>query len=267
MSRSAQDERGRGEAQGRQAERGGGRGRRGQDHHPCPRGPEGDGDEGGTAQGAAVKRSTHTGGNSNLGASRSADENPFFFSCMGSCGSQGAASPTHLGVTRGWRGALLAAALGALIVLLQLSACAHAKPTLASVFLVDPQGVPLELEPGRVTVVEVCASWADACLFNVRAVSELCKLRCGDEVRAISVILDDPPGPAVDSYRGVFATTQELALPTPEAIAGESALGSLHEIPAFFIFDRSGRLVDEVRGGVVSAGRIITRVDALLGRG
>jgi hypothetical protein len=154
----------------------------------------------------------------------------------------------------------------ALLALL-VAACAHGgKGRIESVVLLDPEGMPLDLAPGRVTVVEACASWADACLFNVRAVDEMCKLRCGDEVRAISLVLDSASEPAIESYRSVFKVSQEIAIPTPEMLAGTSALGDLSAIPAFYIFDKDGRLVDEVRGGIVSAGRIITRVDALLGR-
>lgn len=154
--------------------------------------------------------------------------------------------------------------------LLALSGCAHvgapATPqTLASIDVQRADGTVTRLSDhlGKLVVLDVCAAWSNPCLLNARAVDQVCQAACGDDVVVISMLLDEPGAPALLSYRDVLGASQTLVLPGPDAVAGRSVLGSLAGIPRLVIFDREGRIAEDITGGVVSPAGILRRLDEL----
>lgn len=158
----------------------------------------------------------------------------------------------------------------ALAALLGLSSCAHPgearlPSTLASIDVVDPGKGPASLAPllGKVVVLEVCAAWSDACLLNARALDEVCRAACGEDVAVVSLLLDDPGRAAVESYREVLGVSQKVLLPGPRTREGASVLGPIEGIPRLVLFLRDGRIAEDVVGAVVSPQGILERVEAL----
>jgi hypothetical protein len=147
--------------------------------------------------------------------------------------------------------------------------CAHgaqgARDPRATIDTVDVDGRVATLASfgEKVVVLDVCAGWSDACLINAAELEKVCNARCGSDVAVVSLLMDQPGEPALRSYREVMGVHYELRLPGARAAAGESELGSLADIPRLVIFDRDGRVVDDIKGGVLSAAGVLRRLGEL----
>lgn len=150
--------------------------------------------------------------------------------------------------------------------------CAHAPAAssagLSSVDLrdADDTGASLRRYQGKILVLDLCAAWSDPCLLNARALDEACQIACGDDVAMVSLLLDEPGQPALASYREVLEVHQDVWLPGPRSQAGNSVLGPLQGIPRLVVWDREGRIVEDVAGGVTTRAALLRRVERLRGR-
>ena len=160
--------------------------------------------------------------------------------------------------------------LALLPVLAFLGSCAHlstpsAQGALASIDVMDESGATssLGVHLGKRVVLDVCASWTDACLLNARALDEVCRTACGEGVEVITLLLDDQGATALQSYRKVLGVTHRVALPGARTRAGQSALGDVSGIPRLVLFDREGRIVEDITGGIVSTAGILRRLHEL----
>jgi hypothetical protein len=138
-------------------------------------------------------------------------------------------------------------------------------PALATIAVVDEGGRETNLSYliGKVVVLDVCAAWSDACIANATVFSRVCADLCGDDVELLTLLLDDIAGPARHSYHSVLEVKQRVLLPAPSAFNGESALGSLAGIPRVVFFNRSGHLVDDVSGAVISEDGLRAQIEKL----
>ena len=156
------------------------------------------------------------------------------------------------------------------LTLLALVGCAHTpddgRAPLHAVDVVDAQGAgsTLAFTQGKVTVVDVCAAWADACLINAREISQACESVCGDDVAMVSILLDETGPQAIESYYDVLGAQQQVFSPGARARAGDTVLGELTGVPVLYLFDADGDLVERVDGAVINAPGLVRRVKDLL---
>lgn len=144
-------------------------------------------------------------------------------------------------------------------------ACAHAQgamSALSSIETVDKDGRRgnLAYAAGDVVVIDICAAWSDPCLANAKAMSQACELLCGDGVTMVSILLDELGKEAVSSYENILGVKQTVLLPGPNTIAGQSVLGDMSGIPRLVIFDRDGKVKENLTGAVISGSGLIKRV-------
>ena len=135
------------------------------------------------------------------------------------------------------------AALGAL-----LPAAAGAGPKPAVITLVDLRGT-MKRRQGRPLLLHVWASWCAPCVHELPLVATLLReaRARGIEVRSLS--LDEPSERAtarmvrvLDERGGEAIDRTILRLDDPDAVVAQVDPGWAGEIPAFFIYDRAGKL-------------------------
>ena len=148
--------------------------------------------------------------------------------------------------------------------------CAH-QSRIAPVFLseikvltAEGESLNLDYALGKVTVLDICAAWNNACLHNARMLSKACDELCGDDVEMMSILLDDLHDAAMNSYRNVLSVRQKLYIPGEDFRNGKTNLGPLYDIPRLLIFNRDGRLVKDIRGAVISGDGLIDQLKKLL---
>jgi hypothetical protein len=157
-----------------------------------------------------------------------------------------------------------------LLALLTCQACAHQSRTtptfLSEINVLTEAGESLNLgyALGKVTVLDICAAWNNACLHNARMLSKACAQLCGDDVEMMSILLDDLHDAAMNSYREVLSVRQKVYIPAEDFRTGETSLGALNDIPRLVIFDRDGRLIKDIRGAVISGDGLIDQLKKLL---
>lgn len=174
---------------------------------------------------------------------------------------------------RGLLLALAGALLGAVCALGPIGGCAHGAESsgqdprsTVDLRLPDDGLTTLRAVGGQITVLDICAGWSAPCVENARAMSEACDVVCDEEVAVVTMLLDEQGQAAVESYREVLGASHTVVLAGPRSLAGESALGSVLDIPRVVIIAPDGRITEDEVGGVVSAVGIVKRVRDLQGR-
>lgn len=188
--------------------------------------------------------------------------------------SLGFPTATHLlpatETTHPWRARrhLWVALMGVLLVEV---ACAHggallgtSRADLAAIDVIDGGGhlTTLSRYRGRRIVLDLCAAWSTPCMLNAKALDEVCRVRCGDEVAVVSILLDEIGEPARQGYRDVMGFRHDVYLPGPAMRQGRSPLGDVSVIPRLLIIGPEGNVEEDIRQGVVSAARLLERLPA-----
>ena len=136
------------------------------------------------------------------------------------------------------------------------------KGGLPAVDVVDPhtgRAGTMAFAVGKVTFVDVCVAWSDACLINAQALSEACKVVCREGTEVVSILLDEQGAAAADSYQDVIGVAHKVLLPGPRVRAGDTVLGDVTGVPILYVFDADGDLDERVDGAVVNAPGLIER--------
>lgn len=155
------------------------------------------------------------------------------------------------------------------LLLVMFQGCAHfsedRKNVLSEIDVFTEEGAERNLgyALGKITVMDICAAWSNACLHNARMVDKACVQLCGDDVEMMSILLDDLHEAALQSYRNVLMVHQKLYRPSDAFRFGKTSLGPLRSIPRLLIFDRQGRLVKDIKGGVISAEGLVQQISKL----
>jgi hypothetical protein len=161
---------------------------------------------------------------------------------------------------------VLALLLPLVLHLALLQSCAHfgedKKNILSEITVLTEEGVERNLgyALGKITVVDICAAWSNACLHNATMMDKACVQLCGDDVEMMSILLDDLHEAALHSYRNVLMVHQKLYTPSEDFRTGKTPLGPLRSIPRLLIFDRQGRLVKDIEGAVISAEGLVQQI-------
>jgi len=147
--------------------------------------------------------------------------------------------------------------------------CAHepvGPPPLGTIDYIDDEGSvrTLAAHHGKIVVLDLCVASVDPCLFNARAVSEVCDSICGDGVVMISLLFDVLGPAAVTSYRSVLKAKQRVHEAGPRLRSEASALGKVDNVPRLVIFDRDGRIVEDIAGMMIPNKKLSAVIDELL---
>ena len=113
---------------------------------------------------------------------------------------------------------------------------------------------------GTMVVIDICAAWNDACLHNAQMIDRACREICDDSLQMMTVLLDDLYEQAMQSYRDVLGVQHPIYRPSAEFREGNTSFGPLNEIPRLLVFDRRGRLIEDIRGGVISSDGLIQQL-------
>lgn len=124
----------------------------------------------------------------------------------------------------------------------------------------------LDVSRGRVVVLDLCVSSANACALNARILDEAQLGLAGESVQFLTVLLDEGPlgVAAVQSYANTLGLSHPVFLAGPRVRAGTSALGDSTYVPRLVILDVEGRIVLDDSGGVISVEGLVNRVRPLL---
>lgn len=146
--------------------------------------------------------------------------------------------------------------------------CASVRPTSESVDFVLPDGQRANLASlnGRVVIVDVCASWASACNLNARVLDEVADALAGQPVEVMTLLFDEGPlaREAQRTYVEVLGVRHLVTLAGSRVLAGTSVLGASRDVPRLVVIDRTGRVVIDEVGGVISVAGVVERVRPLL---
>jgi thiol-disulfide isomerase/thioredoxin len=128
--------------------------------------------------------------------------------------------------------------------------------------LVDLSGARLDLRAlaGKVVVINFWATWCGPCRDEMPDLVAL-QAHYKDQLAIIGLSIDE------GSVSGVQAFAKEFAVNYPVAIAGEAvikAFGGVDVVPATFMVDRQGKIVQR-HAGRIQADRIEHEVRALAG--
>lgn len=137
---------------------------------------------------------------------------------------------------------------------------------LASVDVIDREGrtSTLQTYAGMVVAVDVCASWAEACHLNARAIDAAHRELQGTDARFVTLLLDDLPVEALRAYVDVAGRDVPVVMAGPRTRAGRSVLGDVTGVPRLVVLDRNGVVVLDESGGVLSPEGLVRRVRPLL---
>jgi thiol-disulfide isomerase/thioredoxin len=143
--------------------------------------------------------------------------------------------------TRRW---LAAALLGAL-----LPGLAGAAPKKPAVISLDQLRRDMKQRRGRVFVLHLWASWCQPCVHELPLVAELARDARARGIEVYSLSLDDPTARAaarmarVLEERGAAAINRTiLRMADADAALAQIDPDWAGDIPAFFIYDRAGKL-------------------------
>jgi peroxiredoxin len=93
---------------------------------------------------------------------------------------------------------------------------------------------------GKVVVLHVFATWATTSHTDIEQLSALHRERSGEVV--VVGISFDQDRKFIAPWRSAVSATYVVALAPESVRLGNTALGPIHEVPATFLLDRSGRL-------------------------
>lgn len=175
----------------------------------------------------------------------------------------------RLSATPWWRFAAVGLAWAA-----ALGGCATPRATAGGlagvdVVLADGSASSLASLAGHVVVLDLCASWADACPLNARALDLTARELAADAhetevpVAMITVLLDEPELKSIDSYARVFELHHTVVRAGPRTRSGASLLGPVTGVPRLLLIDAKGDLVVDESGGVLSPSGLATRIRGL----
>jgi thiol-disulfide isomerase/thioredoxin len=146
-----------------------------------------------------------------------------------------------MNLTRRWLAAL---ALGALLP----GAAAAAAPRPAVISLGELRRT-MKQRQGRVVVLHLWASWCGPCVHELPLVAALAREARARGVEVFSLSLDEPTAPSlarmtrVLDERGSEAINRTiLRMDDPDAVLAQVDPRWEGDIPAFFVYDRSGKL-------------------------
>lgn len=162
-----------------------------------------------------------------------------------------------------------ACVLACAVLIGDATACATTRggpQALSSIDVIDVDGrlSSLHAHAGRVLAVDVCATWADACHLNARALDDAAEKLRDTDARFVTILLDDLPREAMRAYVEVAGRKVPVVAAGPRTREGRSVLGDVNGVPRLVVFDRGGRVVVDESGGVLSAEGLVQRVRPLL---
>lgn len=116
-------------------------------------------------------------------------------------------------------------------------------------------GVKENLFDGRPMVVAAFATWCEPCASEVPMLNAL--HREHPSLRIVGVSVDDGPPGKVRSWLAKHAVRYPVYLPTPQVLAGRSALGAADDLPLLAFYRADGTRIRRLIGSTPE--RLIVR--------